>query len=100
TRATRTFFERLKAHISEQQQVSFKMQDIRKVFRMEPRTVQRYMKELSGYGYIRRTGGRRGRSGFEYMITETEEYHKLTKAIDGHIETVLQAVRSNATMRN
>jgi DNA primase/predicted transcriptional regulator len=100
TRATRSFFERLKAHINEHQQTSFKMQDVRRVFRMEPRTVQRYMKELSQYGCIKRTGGHRGRTGFEYMIAETEEYSRLTKAIDGHIESVLEAVRTNATMRN
>jgi len=94
TKATRSFFELLKSHIQEKGLQSFKAQDIRRVFRMEPRTIQRYMKELTQYGYIKRIYGQKGRSGFEYGIIESEEYNRLKTAIDGHIETVLQAILS------
>jgi DNA primase catalytic core len=105
SRATRDFFERLKRHITDKQLSSFKMGDIRKCFRMEPRTVQRYMKELSQYGYIRRISGQQGRTGFEYSVVDDQEYGKLQTAIDVHISGVLQAIRDyksdiNATMRH
>jgi len=93
TKATREFFEKLKAYVKEKQLVSFKTQDIRKAFRMEPRTIQRYVKELSQYGYIKRINGQKGRVGFEYTIVDVEEYSKLQTAIDGHIEEVLKSVR-------
>ena len=93
TKATREFFEKLKEYVKEKQLVSFKTQDIRKAFRMEPRTIQRYVKELSQYGYIKRISGQKGRIGFEYTIVDAEEYNKLQTAIDGHIEEVLKSVR-------
>jgi DNA primase catalytic core len=101
TKATREFLEKLKGHIQENQLSGFKMQDMRKVFRMEPRTVQRYMKELSQYSYIKRISGQKGRVGFEYRLADTEEYNKLKSAIDVHMDTVLQNIRSlKATMRH
>ena len=93
TKATREFLEKLKEYIKQKQLVSFKTQDIRKAFRMEPRTIQRYVKELSQYGYIKRINGQKGRTGFEYNIVDAEEYSKLQTAIDGHIEEVLKSVR-------
>jgi DNA primase catalytic core len=93
TKATREFFEKLKAYTKENELSSFKTQDIRKKFRMEPRTIQRYMKELSQYSYIKRINGQKGRTGFEYSITDTEEYNRLRTAIDSHIEEVLKNIR-------
>ncbi len=93
TKATREFFEKLKEHTKQNQLSSFKTQDIRKEFRMEPRTIQRYMKELSQYSYIKRINGQKGRTGFEYSITDTEEFNRLKTAIDSHIEQVLKNIR-------
>ena len=93
TKATREFFEKLKEYVKQKQLISFKTQDIRKAFRMEPRTIQRYVKELSQFGYIKRINGQKGRVGFEYNIVDAEEYNKLQTAIDGHIEEVLRSVR-------
>jgi DNA primase catalytic core len=93
TKATREFFEKLKEHTKQNGLSSFKTQDIRKLFRMEPRTIQRYMKELSQYSYIKRINGQKGRTGFEYTITDTEEFNRLKTAIDSHIEEVLRNIR-------
>jgi predicted transcriptional regulator len=94
TKATREFFEKLKEHTKQNQLSSFKTQDIRKAFRTEPRTIQRYMRELSQYGYIRRINGHKGRTGFEYSITDTEEFNRLKTAIDAHIEEVLKNIKA------
>jgi DNA primase len=93
TKATREFFEKLKEYIKQKQLSSFKTQDIRKLYRMEPRTIQRYMKELSQYSCIKRINGQKGRTGFEYTITDTEEFNRLKTAIDSHIEEVLKNIR-------
>lgn len=94
TKATREFFEKLKEYAKQNQLTSFKTQEIRKLFRMEPRTIQRYMKELSQYSYIKRINGHKGRPGFEYSITDTEEFTRLKTAIDAHIEEVLQNIKA------
>jgi DNA primase len=94
TKATREFLEKLKDYAKQHELTSFKTQDIRKKFRMEPRTIQRYMKELSQYGHIKRINGHKGRAGFEYTITDTEEFTRLKTAIDSHIEEVLKNIRA------
>jgi predicted transcriptional regulator len=94
TKAGREFFERLKDHTKENRLTSFKTYDIRKLFRMEPRTIQRYMKELSQYGHVKRVNGQKGRIGFEYSITDTEEFGKLKTAIDGHLAEILEKIKS------
>lgn len=97
SKSTRDFFERLKAYTHEQQLASFKTQDIRKVLRMEPRSIQRYMRELSQYSYIKRISGGKGRTGFEYSISEPEEFRRLQTAIDSHMEEVLKNIRQLQT---
>ncbi len=94
TKSAREFFEKLKEHTKQNQLVSFKTHEIRKMFRMEPRTIQRYMRELSQYSYIKRINGQKGRTGFEYSITDTEEYSRLKTAIDVHAEEVLKNIRA------
>jgi DNA primase catalytic core len=94
TKATREFFEKLKEYTKQNQLTSFKTQDIRKLYRMEPRTIQRYMKELSQYSYIKRINGQKGRAGFEYSVTDTEEFTRIKTAIGAHIEEVLKSIKT------
>jgi DNA primase/energy-coupling factor transporter ATP-binding protein EcfA2 len=96
TKSAREFFEQLKTYTSQNQLVSFKTHEIRKIFRMEPRTIQRYMRELSQYSYIKRINGQKGRIGFEYSVADTEEYSRLKMAIDVHIEAVMTKIRAFA----
>ena len=100
TNATRHFLENLKVHINSSRLDSFKTQDIRKTFRLPPRNIQRYMKELHQYGYIKKLSSQAGRAGYEYAITDTQEYEQLQNAVDRHLQSILSRVASvNATMR-
>jgi DNA primase len=65
SKATRSFFERLKQYLQENSQESFTPQQIRKAFRIEPRTIQRYIRELKQYGFIKPVSGFKHRKGFE-----------------------------------
>lgn len=94
TRATREFFERLKCYLQENQLTSFKAQDIRRVFRMEPRTIQRYMRELVQYGQLKRIYGVKGRSGFEYGLSDGDGYQTLQTQIQRHLDAILDQIRS------
>jgi DNA primase catalytic core len=100
TNATRQFLENLKVHINNHQVGSFKTQDIRKTFRLPPRNIQRYMKELHQYGYIKRLSSQAGRAGYEYSITNPGEYEQLQSAVDHHLQSILNNISAvNATMR-
>ena len=94
TRATRDFFERLKAYMQDQKLSSFKAQDIRRILRMEPRTIQRYMRELVQYGQLKRIYGVKGRTGFEYSLCDGYGYQVLQTQIQRHLDEILEHIRS------
>jgi DNA primase (bacterial type) len=92
-KATRSFFEHLKTYLTGSNLDSFTPQQIRKVFRIEPRTIQRYVRELKQYGFIRQISGYKHRKGFEYAVSDIEEYNRLTSEIDAHLQAILEKLR-------
>jgi len=93
TQVTRGFLEKLKQHLSENKIESFTAQQIRKVFRVEPRTIQRYIRELKQYGFIKLVSGFVHRKGFEYNIADANEYSQLKTEIDTHLQSILEHLR-------
>lgn len=100
SKAARNFLEQLKSYIEDKRMLSFKTPDMRKAFRLAPRNVQRYMKELSQYGYIKRVGSQQQRIGYEYSITDAGEYSALQSMIEKHLQSIVERIKqSDATMR-
>jgi energy-coupling factor transporter ATP-binding protein EcfA2 len=93
TQVTRGFLEKLKQHLSENKIESFTAQQIRKVFRVEPRTIQRYIRELKQYGFIKPVSGFVHRKGFEYTITDANEYSQLKSEIDSHLQSIIEQLK-------
>jgi DNA primase len=93
TQATRHFLEQLKQHLQGSGQGSFSPPLIRKLFRLQPRTLQRYIRELHGYGYIKSVSGYQHRKGFEYAVTDLGEYAQLRSGIDEHLQAILTHLR-------
>lgn len=93
TTATRNYFEKLKQYLTENNLDSFTPQQIRKAFRIEPRTIQRYIRELKQYGFIRPVSGFKHRKGFEYNIIDTNEYRQLKSEIDTHLQAIVEKLR-------
>ncbi len=93
TQATRHFLEQLKQHLQQNGQGSFSPPLIRKLFRLQPRTLQRYIRELHGYGYIKSVSGYQHRKGFEYAVTDLGEYAQLRSGIDEHLQAILTHLR-------
>ena len=60
---------------------------------MEPRTIQRYMRELVQYGQLKRIYGVKGRSGFEYGLTDGDGYQALQTEIQRHLDEILQQIK-------
>lgn len=96
SQATRSFFENLKSYLTETGQPSFTPQQIRKIFRIEPRTIQRYIRELKQYGFLKAVSGFKHRKGYEYSITDAEEYSQLKSGIDAHLASILAKIRAHA----
>lgn len=93
TKATRSFFEHLKSYLAGNNLENFTPQQIRKAFRIEPRTIQRYIRELKQYGLIKQISGFKHRKGFEYAVSDTEEYSRLRSEINTHLETIMEKLR-------
>jgi DNA primase len=93
TQVTRGFLEKLKLHLSENKIESFTAQQIRKIFRVEPRTIQRYIRELKQYGFIKPVSSFVHRKGFEYTIIDANEYSQLKTEIDTHLQSIIEQLR-------
>jgi DNA primase len=93
TAATRNFFEKLKQHLTDNKLESFTPQQIRKAFRIEPRTIQRYIRELKQYGLIKPVSGFKHRRGFEYNVIDANEYRQLKSEIDTHLQAIIDRLR-------
>jgi DNA primase len=93
TKASRTFLEDLKLLLKEQGKATFNAREIRRQLRLPPTTLKRYLVELQRYGYLKMQGGSRY-SRYEYAIADPMEYDQLKSSIDGHLQAVLDKIRS------
>jgi DNA primase len=95
TKASRSFLELLKGLLKEQGKASFHSRDIRRQLRLAPSTLKRYLLELERYGYLKVS--RPGRQGkYEYSVSDPTEYDQLRSAIDGHLQVVLEQIKSRS----
>ena len=92
TKAARSFLEDLKLWLKKENKESFAAKEIRKLLRLAPATLKRYLSELERYGYIKSKGNRYVK--YEYSISDYEEYNSLKSSIDKHLQDVLQNIRN------
>jgi 5S rRNA maturation endonuclease (ribonuclease M5)/ABC-type dipeptide/oligopeptide/nickel transport system ATPase component len=93
----RDFFEGLKYHLKATQKQSFYSKDVRNRLRLNPMTVNRYIRDLEHRGYIKRAGGNR-KNGFEYEIANWEEYGQLQEGMKV-LAQVLEGISSKHNNR-
>jgi DNA primase len=86
----RNFLEELKALMKKENKKSFYANDMRKQLRIPPRTLARYLYELTQYGYLKITGGNKYKKGYEYEIVQTQ--NNLQSNIENQIERVMQTI--------
>jgi hypothetical protein len=92
TGACRKFFEQLKLHLKKEGKKSFYGSSVRKALRLNPSNLKRYMVELTRHGYVKISSGNPYK-GFEYLVTDYEEYAQLKDNIDQKLEEILVAIR-------
>jgi DNA primase catalytic core len=94
TTACRTFLERLKSHLKDKKETTFKAKDIRGEIRLHASSVKKYLLELYNNGYIKQTGGNKAR-GYLYEITSYEEYETLKSGINNALDELLENIKKN-----
>jgi DNA primase len=93
----RDFFESLKSFADRKEEPkTIYAKEVREAFRMNPMTINRYLRELENRGYIQRNGGNR-KTGFEYEIRAWDEYEKLKSGID-ILDGILEKVKCNTSI--
>lgn len=95
----RHFFESLKSFADKKEEPkTIYAKEVREAFRMNPMTINRYLRELENRGYIQRNGGNR-KTGFEYEIRAWDEYEKLKSGID-ILDEILEKVKAKYNSLN
>lgn len=95
TKACRSFYEVLKAHLKREKKSSFYKSDVREFMRINPNNLKYYLRQLSQYGYIKTIGGNRYKQGMEYEISDLEEYERLNQTLLSALDQALIKIKNN-----
>lgn len=100
TKACRDFLETLKALLIKGKKQSFFRSDVRSWTRINPDNLRYYLSQLNKYGYIKIVGGNKYKTGFEYEITDKEEYTRLSSSVQTALDKALEQLRELRTVAN
>ena len=89
----RGFFCWLQKFLTEAKTNQFTALDVRKVKRIHPRTLNRYLQELCLFNYIQIAGGNKYKGGYLYKITNLDEDNTLKNSIDTALKNTLEAIK-------
>ncbi len=78
TKACRSFFELLKSHLGRQHKTSFYRSEVRSWMRINPNNLKYYLGQLQQYGYLKVVGGNKYKQGYEYEVSDLQEYERLS----------------------
>lgn len=93
----RGFLSWLKKYLQEAKAKQFTALDIRKTKTIHPRTLNRYLQELTLFHYIQIAGGNKHRGGFIYKLTELNELTTLQNSIETSIKNTLEKINGKSS---
>jgi DNA primase len=96
TKACRDFFESLKKHLSRENQPSFYRSDVRSWMRINPNNLKYYLAQLQQYGHLKVIGGNKYKQGYEYEVSDLEEYEKLNGTLLNALEEALIKIKAQS----
>lgn len=91
--SARGFYNWLKKYLQEAKTNQFTALDIRKARTIHPRTLNRYLKELTLFHYLKITGGNKYRGGFIYKTTDLENTKQVQNEIEKCLENILSKIK-------
>jgi DNA-binding HxlR family transcriptional regulator len=92
--SARGFYNWLQSFLNEAKTNQFTALDIRKAKRIHPRTLNRYLQELTLFQYIQVTGGNKYREGYQYKITNMGEDNGLNTGIENALRQTLESIKA------
>lgn len=97
--SARGFYNWLKKYLIEAKTKQFTALDIRKSKQIHPRTLNRYLQELTLFNYVQITGGNKHRGGFIYKITDLKELSNLQNNIETSLQTTLEKIQNQTEVK-
>jgi len=92
--SARGFYIWLQKFLKEAQTNQFTALDVRKAKRIHPRTLNRYLQELTLFHYIQVIGGNKYREGYRYNITNLDETNGLNGSIEKALKKTIEAIKA------
>lgn len=92
--ATRSYFEKLKSWLTQENRTTYTNQEAKRILRLPTSTIKRYQLYLYQSGYIRVAHGKKYK-GYEYEIVSYEEYMKLQNHITTVMDEILERLRGS-----
>jgi DNA primase len=93
TKACRDFLEMVKGLLTKEKKTSFYRSNIREWTRINPDNVRHYLAQLVKFGYVKIIGGNKHKGGFEYEITDKDEYTKLNNSVQSALDKALEEIK-------
>ena len=91
--STQKFFIWLQKYLTETQTDQFTALDICRAKQIHPRTLNRYLQELTRLRHIQIAGGNKYHEGYQYRITKMNEYNALNKSIEAALKKAFYAIK-------
>jgi len=98
TKACRSFFELLKSHLSHHSKTSFYRSEVRSWMRINPNNLKYYLGQLQQYGYLKVVGGNKYKQGYEYEVSDLQEYERLSGTLLTALDEALLRITPEITM--
>jgi hypothetical protein len=89
--ATRSYLEKLKAWLKQENKTTFTNQEAKRTFRLPVSTLKRYQLHLMQSGYIKWQGKRN--KGYHYEVSSYEEYEQLKRRIGNILDELLENLK-------
>jgi DNA primase len=93
TKACRKFLELIKSYLQYEKKSSFYSGDIRIKYRMAPTTLNRHLKDLRRYGYVKIVSGSKSK-GFEYELENIGEITGLESNLQTAFDEALERIKN------
>jgi DNA-binding HxlR family transcriptional regulator len=96
--SARGFYHWLSTYLTEAKTNQFTALDIRKIKRLHPRTLNRYLQELKLFNYIQVVGGNKHREGFIYKLTSLGDQSDTQARIENDLKETLEKIKASKSV--
>ncbi|MFY7938203.1 MAG: hypothetical protein ACOVOQ_12555, partial [Flavobacterium sp.] len=96
--SARGFEKWLTAYLTEANANQFTAIDIRRIKKLHPRTLNRYLQELKMFNYIQVIGGNKHREGFIYKLTALADQSDTQAKIEASLKDTLDKIKGSRSV--